>query len=104
MNPSLADDAALEKGYHYLHEQLVVDATTTPTTDNVNDLRLLLLAHEAPPGGEQTSFWCLHWRVDSVGRTVQMVDGKRLETYPGTLSPDATPAELVAQCRELALR
>lgn len=104
LNPSLPDDATLDKGYGYLNEQLVVDAVTTPSSNNLNDVRLLVLAHEAPPAGEQTSFWCFHWRVDAIAHTVKSVDGKRLQTYPGTLDASATPSELVAACQSLDLK
>lgn len=104
LNPSLPDDATLDKGYRYLDEQFVVDARTSPTGDNVNDVRLLVLAHESPPAGHQTSFWCFHWQVDAITHTVRSVDGRRLQTYPGTLDTTATPADLVATCNALDLR
>ena len=104
LNPSLPDDAALEKGYGYLNEQLVIDAVTAPTSNNQNDVRLLVLAHEAPPAGEQTSMWCFHWRFDSITHTIKSIDGKRLQTYPGTLEPASIPTDLSETCRSLDLK
>jgi serine/threonine protein kinase len=104
LNPALPDDAALQKGYGYLNEQIVIDAVTAPTSNNLNDVRLLVLAHEAPPAGEQTSMWCFHWRFDSITHTIKSIDGKRLQTYPGTLEPASIPADLSETCRGLELK
>jgi serine/threonine protein kinase len=104
LNPGLPDDAALEKGYGYLNEQIVMDAVTAPTSNNLNDVRLLVLAHEAPPAGEQTSMWCFHWRFDSITHTIKSIDGKRLQTYPGTLEPASIPSDLSETCRALELK